>query len=68
MPTMRVTYAYIGSRTRRDDVDFYVSHWYTPQQLHQYVVRVLQRAALRGVRLLEFTVFDGEREVWRGMV
>jgi len=68
LPTWRVTYAYITRSTRFDDVDFYVSRRYSNSNLKQYILRVKQLAALRGVELLEFTVFDGEREVWRGLV
>ena len=68
MPTWRVTYAYITRSTRPDDVDFYVSRRYSNSNLKQYILRVRELAALRGVELLEFTVFDGEREVWRGLV
>ena len=66
MPTMYVTYAYIDRNTAWWDVDFHISRRYTSEQLWQYVQRVVQRARRRKVRLLEFTVFDGEREVWRG--
>lgn len=68
MPTMYVTYAYISNSTRHDDVDFHVSRRYDSNRLWEYVQRVVQRARERNVRLLEFTVFDGGREIWNGVL
>lgn len=68
MPTMWVSYAYISLNTSWDDVDFYVSQRYSRQQLKEYVYRVKQRAETARVRLLEFTIHDGDKEIWRGMV
>lgn len=69
MPTMWVTMAYITRNTAWWDVEFYVDKTpRTSQQLYQYLLELKQQAARDKVRLLEFTVFDGKREVWRGLV
>jgi hypothetical protein len=66
--TMKATVAYIDRNTRWDDVDFYVSPLFTPEQLKEFVYQSRNRAAREGVRILEFTVFDGGKEIWRGLV
>ena len=68
LPTWRVTVAYIGYWTRPDDVSFYVSRRYTKEDLGRYVRQLVSSADANDIQLLELAVFDGEREVWRGMV
>lgn len=65
---MWVTIAYIKPSTAPWDVEFHVSRRYTQQQLHSYVENLKRRANLARVQMLELTVFDGEQEIWRGMV
>lgn len=68
MPTkMYCSYAYIGQHTRFDDISFHVSRRYSSQQLWKYMRAVVQRAAMRGVIILEFYVHqDDGKEIWRG--
>ena len=66
---MWLTVAYITPHTAPWDVEFYKSkRRYTPQQFKQYVARMKELANINNVRMLELTVFDGEREIWSGMV
>ncbi len=68
MPTMRVEIAYIKPSTAPWDVEFHVSRRYSRQQLHDYVVQLLHRADIAGVQMLELSVFDGEQEIWSGLL
>lgn len=65
---MWVTIAYIDRNTRWDDVDFYVSPRFTAQQLKSFVYDSRNQAPSEGIRILEFTVFNGDKEIWRGLV
>ena len=64
--TMYVTYAYIDRNTRWDDVDFYKSHLYDSIHLWEYVRHVVTKARSKHVRILEFTVYQDGKEIWRG--
>jgi hypothetical protein len=69
MPTLWFDLAYTSVRTRRWDVDFHVDRTpRTSEQLYQHLLSLKQKALEDNVRLLEFTVYSGEREIWRGMV
>ena len=65
---MYATIAYIDRETRWDDVDFHVSRRYSSSNMWEYVKRVYDRARKGSVRLLDITVFDGEKEVWNWRV
>lgn len=65
---MWVTIAYIKPSTAPWDVEFHVSRKYSKQQLHDYIIKLKHHANLARVQMLELTVFDGEQEIWRGMV
>ena len=64
MPTMYATIAYIDRNTRWDDVEFHVSRRYSSSDMWDYLKQVCKRAERNSVRLLDITVFDGEKEVW----
>lgn len=64
LQTMYATIAYIDRNTRWDDVDFHVSRRYSSSNMWAYVKQVYNRAQQSSVRLLDITVFDGEKEVW----
>lgn len=67
-PRMKATVAYIDRNTRWDDVDFYVSPWFSKQQLKEFVYTSRNEATKNGIRILEFTVFEEDKEIWRGLV
>lgn len=66
--TMKATIAYIDRNTRWDDVEFYVSPRFSKQQLKEFVYKSRNEAIKNGIRILEFTVFEGDREIWRGLI
>lgn len=69
MPTLWFTMAYTSVWTHRWDVDFHMDKTpRTSQQLLQHLLSLKKKATHDNVRLLEFTVYDGDREIWRGMV
>lgn len=64
-PKMYATIAYIDRNTRWDDVEFYVSQRYSnSSEMWDYVKHVCKSAERNSVRLLDITVFSGEKEVW----
>lgn len=69
MPTLWFTMVYTSVWTPRWDVDFYVDKTpRTSEQMLQHLLSLKQKALEDNVRLLEFTVHDGDREIWSGMV
>lgn len=69
MPTMWVTIAYITQHTSKFDVEFYMDKTpRTSEQLYQHLELLKQQAYKDNVELLEFTVYDGDAEVWRGLL
>lgn len=66
--SMHATIAYIDRNTAWWDVDFHVSRHYEPQAFKQYIYRLKDVAAQKGVRILEITVFRNDKEIWRGLV
>lgn len=65
---MKATIAYISNETRWWDVDFYVSPLFDSKQLKQFVYESKAAADRNGISILEFTVIDGDKEIWRGLV
>ena len=62
---MYATITYIDRNTRWDDVEFYVSQKYSnSSEIWSYVKHVCKSAEKNSVRLLDITVFDGEKEIW----
>lgn len=69
LPTMWLTLAYITQQTAMSDVEFAVDKTpRTSEQLYHHCIALSQQARLDGVQLLEFTVYDGDNEMWRGLL
>lgn len=69
LPTMWLTLAYITQQTAMSDVEFAVDKTLrTSDSMYQHCTMLSQQARLDGVQLLEFTVYDGDKEVWRGLL
>jgi hypothetical protein len=69
LPTMWFTVAYITKQTAWWDVEFRSDRTpRTSDELFRHLRSITYQAYRDHVRLMEFTVFDGEQEIWRGLV